>query len=304
MVAAWLLFAAAAAGGAASPARGGAAVDARVDARSAPRVEARSVSRVDARSAPLIDTRSAPLWVFATHHKTGTHLFREFAAALAATLGPSVPVANGYRKHRRLPPRDNSSVLFHPCFDAEGFADLVASGRDFRVAHVVRDPVALVVSAYAYHLHSNDTQLVPDVRPTTLAKMSLEAGLAHEARGDLRSTLPEILSALEATRGDARVLTVGLEDFEDDFVRAATRVQAHLLRPYVSGALPLDSKWRSADAATKNIGDHRTPDDVKTEAVAVIERSKDAVWDQVRAYRTTFGYGPKTLRLGKDWAVP
>lgn len=59
---------------------------------------------------------------------------------------------------------------------------ILNSGFDFRLVHVIREPVELVISAYMYHRESDDTQLVQGVGPSVFANMALRDGLRTEAQ--------------------------------------------------------------------------------------------------------------------------
>merc|ERR1712048_963625 len=86
-------------------------------------------------------------------------------------------------------------------------------------------------SAYWYHLHESDTQFVPGTGPKILGATGTLAGLEIEARAELQSTLRDMREVGGAAQGDERILTIGLEDFQDDFNRTTSRIYSFLLGP-------------------------------------------------------------------------
>jgi len=82
----------------------------------------------------------------------------------------------------------------------------VARGN-LRAVHIIRDPIAVVISGYVYHTYSKDSA------PVGLKRLSLGDGIAHEAQVALAGTLPEMLGAYTESQMNNDVLTVRLEDF-------------------------------------------------------------------------------------------
>ena len=113
----------------------------------------------------------------------------------------------------------------------------------------------------------------------------------------MQSTIPEMVGVTSATRADHQVLTIGLEDFEDDFnsvVHAIFRFIMHDTQSYLP--LELYRRVATADSQTyqKDNPEFRTGHvaDLNETASAkvAIQADPHLVWDQVRAFRTALGY--------------
>lgn len=136
----------------------------------------------------ISDDRTPPQLILGAHHKTGTWL----AQGLARAFFPDRSIVQMGRNNRhsaerlskqlsRLDSKTPSIVIFN-CLDSKAFEMILNSGFDFRLVHVIREPVELVISAYMYHRESDDTQLVPGVGPSVFANMALRDGLRTEAQ--------------------------------------------------------------------------------------------------------------------------
>ena len=99
----------------------------------------------------------------------------------------------------------------------------------YRIVHLARDPLSLLVSAYQYHLHGNDCwNACPDLKE--MRKAPLTKGLRMQARKLLNSTIPEQY-AVAKLLCSSNVLgeNILLGDFSDGFDAAVARLLDALL---------------------------------------------------------------------------
>jgi len=97
----------------------------------------------------------------------------------------------------------------------------------FRAVHILRDPYALAISAYLYHLGSNDG--APNNATRT---MSMVDGLAVEVQHILETTLPRMLDVYLNGSVDGDVLHVRMENFtrsSTEFNATVHEVYAHMI---------------------------------------------------------------------------
>lgn len=106
------------------------------------------------------------MWIVGTHHKTGSFLAAQIWGDEHQLVQPSLKVhVNSFRpiqekKWRKLSDTDVDVVI---TFHATGInADLeTILGRPYRFVHIIRDPVAQLISAYVYEIeritHRNET---------------------------------------------------------------------------------------------------------------------------------------------------
>ena len=278
------------------------------------------------------DSSVATVFAFGAHHKAGTHLLqvmehlvvdamrstrdgkrnetRPFcpsldSAAVSLTLAGLVqPQAYRHRCGNLLyfghaPSLDRMVCQLH--FNELEIADTLVigrGGRDYKLVHVVRDPVAMSVSGYWYH--QNTTDIPAGLRPRVLRNLSLDDGLAYNAHWMLPLIRRMVGTAGLLTSDRRRVLTLGYEDFEswravapavaaflfdDDDVRGRDAAQAFLSAP---------SPFKQAgDSYNSREHGPRTSLSQESAAFAAIERS--AQRDEIRelnALRVQLGYIP------------
>lgn len=232
---------------------------------------------------------------FGCHHKTGTHLLQHIQEAWVEKLGPTLRIGSAER-HQDFNQESSPMSRRYQCLDVKAYQNLKEHPvlHPYKLVHVIRDPLDMVVSAYWYHIHDIDTQMVPGTGPAILQQHDMITGLKIEARGELQSTLQEELAVVKASAGDDRVLTIGLEDFQDDFNGTVATIYAFLFGSNDPDAKQMCTKATVADKNSQrfqgddpgHIADSRNEDI----ALSAISSSNETIWDEVRAFRKDFGY--------------
>ena len=242
-----------------------------------------------------VSERPPQKWFFASHHKTGTILLDAILEPIKGLFNPKLSYRLYYSHHIHESVSWSSDVFKYNLIDGQAWARIAHSGHSgIRVVHLIREPVELCISGYWYHLRSTDTQFVPGVSPAILERHDTESGLELNTRGTLKSTLPEIRSAVEAMKDDVRVLTIGLEAFGDDYDLTCKRIYDFLMRGNDEFAkkLPL-SRFLRATAVGKHPKNSNHVGDLDEKEVArgiIASSTNQELWDNVRAYRKIFGY--------------
>eukprot|EP00928_Gymnodinium_smaydae_P000923 TRINITY_DN1033_c0_g1_i1.p1 TRINITY_DN1033_c0_g1~~TRINITY_DN1033_c0_g1_i1.p1 ORF type:complete len:343 (+),score=78.03 TRINITY_DN1033_c0_g1_i1:78-1106(+) len=239
------------------------------------------------------------LLVFGAHHKTGTHLLRNFANFTSAFLGEEKRcVDDGCLKKglctSNFARRSPTSRIYFACSltqDKLAGVKSVSPGGRFRAVHSVRDPLAVVVSGYLYHMIPENTDL--NGQDPSIKTMCLNDGIALEARHALNGTIPEMVSAVQSP--DARVLTVDLDEFTESsqhFDEAARRVFAHLLGEEQEEAI--ETLTRLAGAEDLNRGkveeNHIADEDLEEVALRALKAVPAEIMEELQRYRELLGY--------------
>lgn len=239
----------------------------------------------------------------ATHHKTGTVMFFNWWSVVCL---PYFVVDDQISCHHDPSPRcfdnpntyekvvqvlqDGRFTRFHFTQLSAYAFDLLVKAKPYRLVHVIRDPLEIVVSAYLYHRRVWDTHLVPsNVTPNSHERMS--TGLVIEAFAQKRSTLAEITEVLARIDDDKNTLTLGLEDFIDDF-REASKQSLMFLFPSLlystrERILNATITHQKSSVATSS---HVTERHAKAIALHAVEQSNQAIWTEIRGLREVFGY--------------
>lgn len=197
--------------------------------------------------------------VVGTHHKTGTSLSadvfrtvsREFAyeffdlrhaedspnASARASLESfrTADIVLDYHFGKTLP----RYLAMDPTTRSWRSLTTVGGASDYRVAHVVRDPLATLISGLVYHMrHPADEKWLSDARDElrgqTYAEFLAQASPVDRVRAEL-VVADEELRALVLTFADCerdrRCINARLEDFDSDFKSTLRRVLRHLQFP-------------------------------------------------------------------------
>lgn len=184
-------------------------------------------------------------FLFGSHHKAGTVVMRHLANVQTELLEQPPCVDDGCKgganrctnKRSFFVEPNNATRTYFACSVEDGMISALRrkaaeSNTTFRGVHVIRDPLALVVSGYLYHMHSADHLPDPAIR-----HMSLELGIAFEAEYVLNVTLKEMVAAYERSQSENGtsyddVLNVRLEDLmrsSEDYDRTVAAVWNHTI---------------------------------------------------------------------------
>lgn len=160
------------------------------------------------------------IWLYASHHKSGTELFRNLARYQSLLLGQPPCVNNGCARNGGPCTYKYPSSLTDPAhvyFSCHLFVKQLEaiqkfSGGDWRAVHVIRDPVALVVSGYIYHMRSGNRDL--DGQTAAIRDMPMTEGLRIEAEFALTNAIPQMVNAVQwETDHSKNTLVLRLEEF-------------------------------------------------------------------------------------------
>jgi len=158
-----------------------------------------------------------PLWFFAAHHKAGTNLLNSLAKLQGHSLGLSLCTGScginryfGPSQCRFSPEKVSERMMFY-C--NAGSSDLEAARRigksNLRAVHIIRDPIALVISGYVYDMHNEDGMHAD----LAMRSSDVVSGVAMEAEFALKATLPNMLAVHKSGQEKGDVLVVRMEDF-------------------------------------------------------------------------------------------
>lgn len=177
----------------------------------------------------------AALVLFGSHHKSGTVLAAGAAHALerrglvdlVSTALSDAQIANPEemaalcmnwrtrlaadgRCPGMLPGRPALWLINHfTCIPAP--AACVAGGAS-RTVHLVRDPLAMLVSSYAYSLRGSETWMITTNHTSKLRRLPVADGAMLDF-AVMRVEIEQMGNTIVTTRGDERVLTMRLEAF-------------------------------------------------------------------------------------------
>jgi len=260
-----------------------------------------------------------PLFVFVSHHKAGTHLVDQLVRSSRLVFGEAMRFGDanspGNAFRHDWSAADDIRLLRHYWrMDNVSFQLLDAGCRPFKMVHVIRDPMELIISAYWYHRKYMDVPFGHETNFKTLQSVSLGEGLEREALANLHGTLREMADVVKLTAVDERVITIGLEDFGDDFNLTVSCVFQYLLE-----RSPWSRRWKSlvdsAQIANKELWSRPERSHLRSEidrdsplhpivatskseralAMALIDASTSPVWKEVGSLRLALGYAEQTF---------
>ncbi|CAE7640094.1 unnamed protein product [Symbiodinium sp. CCMP2592] len=167
------------------------------------------------------------------YHKGMSTLFRSLFAEVLAFLGLSVTQYQWPSRPRRCGEADFTGLYVQP----EDLEVLEQRCPKYRAVHILRSPLEMLASGYAYHAYQGDAP--PGSGPKVLQNLSVAEGLKLEAKLHLRrqhgfhrgNTIADMWAVYRSVKDDPRVLTLRAEDILgpgrfDEFVR---RMLSHLL---------------------------------------------------------------------------
>lgn len=248
------------------------------------------------------------VWLYGAHHKSGTELFRRFAKHHSSIIGQSSCVGNTCDRHilacnrevkhhqtqpskRRPIYPDPRNVFFHCHLTVKQLANLESISRgSYRVVHVIRDPVEVVVSGYVYHLQSRDL----NGQTPLIRHMNLSSGIDTEADYALKRTLKDMAEVVRWSQGNPRALVLRLEDFDENFNLTARRMYSHMgadifcerqITQLLERAAVDDIPWDQSSSARLHFSDAKLKNEARTALRALPER-----WSQLQLLRGQLGY--------------
>lgn len=242
------------------------------------------------------------------HYKSGTKVLCDLGQAMVMTLAQHDPtggaktyLANyGYAEEYGIDGSPSSLHYFFP--DAFYYANL--TNHTFRFVHVIRDPIEMAISAYWYIRRQQTdrgwgpSQIVTDSELAQLLSKDVGSGLEIVAHGILAKTVQEMQGFHNASRGDTRVMTLGIENFKADFNKTVRCIHRFLMEPVMpqiynslshallEGAQIADARRRKATL----MPDHFNTDENKKLSRRLIATSTSHVWAKLREVRRELGY--------------
>mmetsp|Transcript_73761 Transcript_73761/g.171065 ORF Transcript_73761/g.171065 Transcript_73761/m.171065 type:complete len:311 (-) Transcript_73761:81-1013(-) len=275
---------------------------------------------------------SPTLVVFSSHHKTGTDLLEELVTTQESVKVFGKPMdltweqPTGMRgclgcmgyvqaqpefRKRGHDFRATRSRMYRN-IDLASYVHLRESKRPYKMIHLIRDPMGVIVSGYFHHLKYSDTpRMMFMTGPDQLMKHSFLEGLQVEAFAELKGTIQEMLEVTNATQGDPNVLTIGVEDFKDNFNKTVQCMYSFLKEPgslavqkLVEAAQVANLKNRPAWELQKIDPGHFTDDELKDGANSLIAIDPHPVWKSVQKTRWQLGYFPLPGKNGMRHPQP
>lgn len=261
--------------------------------------------------------RSKRIWIFGSHHKSGTVLLRHLIQYQARALDLPLCVDVGCfanrctSKHHFTNGKFYDERIWFGCSmwgkELQGVRALAKENRvNLRGVHIIRDPLALVVSGYLYHMHSLD-HLYNDMK--IMRNISIKGGLAIEADFVLRETLKEMISTYNASLDEngvpiGDVLQVRLEDFmrsSDDYDATVKSMYDWTVGDIVDGQQMTNMmKKASRHDLHRHPFNHSTTegfkafhvadDNMKKKAEALLNKIPEHLLKELHAARRLLGY--------------
>lgn len=242
-------------------------------------------------------------WVFGSHHKVGTHLIRSLAryqrdalevgdcehSACNKGVCSSLWGANA---------RSGTRMWFSCDFTERQYKamqDFAINNVSLRTVHVVRDPVATVISGYLYHLYSNDHCRE---QCQMMRNMSVSDGLAREAQWALSHTLNDMLRTYELGAHDSGMMTVRMEDLtksSEEFDITVHRIYEHnevgaFLTTEQRQALETRARHQDLKRHPHHDAGHQASAEMKGKAAQALQSIPQDLYVQLREAGEKLGY--------------
>jgi len=250
-------------------------------------------------------------WVFAAHHKVGTHLIRSLARYQREALEVlgKIPIqprdceqpqckkgfcssfwgANAFKGTRMWMACEYSESEY------KAMQQFAMNNGSLHTVHVVRDPVAVVISGYLYHLHSDDhcgkqCQMARD--------MNVSDGVAREAQWALSHTLNDMLRTYELGSNDSGMMTVRMEDFlksSQEFDITVRRIYEHnevglFLTAEQRQALETRAQHQDLKRHPNHDAGHQASAEMKDKAARALQSIPQDLYMQLREAGEKLGY--------------
>jgi len=210
--------------------------------------------------------------VVGTHHKTGTFLVENLLQEMQKSIldaGHHANISNYYNteryKWRLLEDEHGWSseiLLIHlrntVAADFKKLEDRFGVGA-FRYLQIARDPVSLVISAYLYHMHSDDCA---NACPDDLQQMRnarVTQGLRMQSGRALVTTLKEQREVAEliCTKNPAQYRAMLLNEFSDNYDDAVAELYNFLAGGLVTDEVIAAAKLRAGEHDVKRWSEDR-----------------------------------------------
>lgn len=236
-------------------------------------------------------------WIYGAHHKAGTDLLRHLAQDqdhlmhLDGCFSWGGPIYSPNLCHMFF--RERHQLWFRCQLKADWLLELRKKGYLLRVAHMIRDPIAMAVSGYIYHRKSNDVpaRLRGQVDTSVVAGLTLEARYILETSG--RAMLETYLNATED------VLHLRFESFMQSSESFDETTRA--LYEYMAGDLlseseleGLQKKASAHDLRRMNLTSiptmHVADEDMKKQVKEVVDQMPEDILRQLKDMRRSLGY--------------
>jgi len=212
----------------------------------------------------LLATRDdITVFMFASHHKTGTNLGLELESCFAGD--PEITRDLSLQAKR---------CLEHRTLDDLNWDGIIPPGCD-RVVHFVRTPREVVRSAYLYHRQQPPVepwlafpaeQILGEAVPNNpflsgetynqyLVRVPIPVGVYAEMKLQFGDNFGKMEASYNATKDDPHVRTVCLEDAWMDYGVMIRRIASHLKLPY---STEVQSCTEQHDPSKHTFGTHTT----------------------------------------------
>lgn len=204
--------------------------------------------------------------VVGTHHKSGSVLVKNLLNEMLKSLsdaGKKVKLEYYYNtereKWRKLDEEHggSSDIRLIQLWNTVP-ADLIAledrfGVGGFRYLQIARDPVSLVISAYLYHMHSDDCANACPDHLQEMRNASLTQGLKMQSGSLLGTTLQEQhkVSTLICTKNPAQYRVMLLNEFSDNYDLAVAELYTFLAGGVVTDEIIADAKRRAVEHDVK-----------------------------------------------------
>lgn len=247
------------------------------------------------------------IWLYASHHKSGTELFRNLARYQSMLLGQPPCVNHGCARNGgpctyKFPSSQaDPAHIYFSChlFVKQLEAIQKFSGGDWRAVHVIRDPIALVVSGYIYHMRSGNRDL--DGQTAAIRDMPTSEGLRLEAEFALTKAIPQMVDAVKWERDHPEnTLVVRLEEFtrsSQDYDASVRRLYDFLAEDvfcpqYMTqlSRMAVKDDLNRAHAAPAGGSKHVAGEDIKEEVKAALQSIPAELHVKLQDARKKLGY--------------
>ncbi|CAE7352918.1 unnamed protein product [Symbiodinium sp. CCMP2456] len=226
------------------------------------------------------------------YHKGMSTLFRSLFAEVLAFLGLSVTQYQWPSMPRRCGEADFTGLYVQP----KDLEVLEQRCPKYRAVQIVRSPLEMLSSGYAYHAYQGDAP--PGSGPKVLQNLSVAEGLKLEAKLHLRrkhgfhrgNTIADMWAVYRYVKDDPRVLTLRAEDILSSFDDHVRRMLSHLLPSLRMGP----GLWRQIRGLAARFDESRCGRCIPTPSAQTTESQRRLKWRARRELAT------EALRRGRD----